>query len=108
MEARVIDKRKLPSRHVTEGPEHAPHRSYYYAMGLLKDGDIIDIDAETGTLSVRVDEATLAARKKTWKPRQGTYTSGAIWKYAQGVGPARQGAVTHPGGAAETVSYADL
>ena len=34
MEARVFDKRKLPSRHVTEGPEHAPHRSYYYAMGL--------------------------------------------------------------------------
>ena len=34
MEARVFDKRKLPSRHVTKGPEHAPHRSYYYAMGL--------------------------------------------------------------------------
>ncbi len=29
-----IDKSRLPSRHVTEGPEHAPHRSYYYAMGL--------------------------------------------------------------------------
>ncbi len=28
------DKAKLPSRHVTEGPERAPHRSYYYAMGL--------------------------------------------------------------------------
>ena len=34
MEARVFDKKKLPSRHVTEGPERAPHRSYYYAMGL--------------------------------------------------------------------------
>lgn len=28
------DKSRLPSRHVTEGPERAPHRSYYYAMGL--------------------------------------------------------------------------
>jgi dihydroxy-acid dehydratase len=77
-------------------------------IGLLKDGDIIDIDAETGTLSVRLDEATLAARKAEWKPRAAGYGSGAIWKYAQGVGPARDGAVTHPGGAAEVVSYADL
>src|ERR1700674_1364563 len=34
MDARTFDKQKLPSRHVTEGPERAPHRSYYYAMGL--------------------------------------------------------------------------
>ena len=34
MDARVFDKKKLPSRHVTEGPQRAPHRSYYYAMGL--------------------------------------------------------------------------
>src|SRR6202521_3269089 len=34
MDARTFDKSKLPSRHVTEGPERAPHRSYYYAMGL--------------------------------------------------------------------------
>src|SRR5712672_2505930 len=32
-----FDKSKLPSRHVTEGPERAPHRSYYYAMGLTRD-----------------------------------------------------------------------
>ena len=37
MDARLIDKSKLPSRHVTEGPERAPHRSYYYAMGLTTD-----------------------------------------------------------------------
>ena len=29
-----FDKSKLPSRHVTEGPARAPHRSYYYAMGM--------------------------------------------------------------------------
>ena len=34
MDARRFDKSTLPSRHVTEGPERAPHRSYYYAMGL--------------------------------------------------------------------------
>ena len=32
-----FDKSKLPSRHVTEGPERAPHRSYYYAMGLTEE-----------------------------------------------------------------------
>src|SRR5690606_2539397 len=32
-----FDKSKLPSRHVTEGPERAPHRSYLYAMGLTEE-----------------------------------------------------------------------
>ncbi|MEX0853001.1 MAG: dihydroxy-acid dehydratase [Bauldia sp.] len=77
-------------------------------IGLLRDGDIIDIDAEAGTLSVRLDDATLAARRKAWKARPSEFTSGALWKYAQGVGPARKGAVTHPGGAQETMSYADI
>ena len=31
-----FDKAKLPSRHVTEGPARAPHRSYYYAMGMTE------------------------------------------------------------------------
>ena len=77
-------------------------------IGLLRDGDIIDIDATAGTLSVRLDDATLAARKKEWKPRPTSSPSGAIWKYAQGVGPAVKGAVTHPGGAAEVMTYADI
>ncbi|MDJ0820233.1 MAG: dihydroxy-acid dehydratase [Paracoccaceae bacterium] len=34
---RPFDKAKLPSRHVTEGPERAPHRSYYYAMGMTEE-----------------------------------------------------------------------
>src|SRR5918999_4920315 len=37
MDARLTDKAKLPSRHVTEGPNRAPHRSYYYAMGLTRE-----------------------------------------------------------------------
>ena len=37
MDAKTFDKSKLPSRHVTVGPARAPHRSYYYAMGLTED-----------------------------------------------------------------------
>ena len=77
-------------------------------IGLLKDGDIIEIDAENGTLSHKLDDAELENRRKDWKPRETDYTSGAIWKYAQTVGIARDGAVTHPGGAKEKVCYADI
>jgi dihydroxy-acid dehydratase len=76
-------------------------------IALIRDGDIIEIDATAGTLNVRVSDAELAERRKGWAPRETKYTTGAIWKFAQGVGPARYGAVTHPGGAAEKVSYAD-
>jgi dihydroxy-acid dehydratase len=77
-------------------------------IGLLQNGDIIRIDADSGTLDVDLSEAELAERRKTWKPRQHDYQSGAIWKYAQTVGDALNGAVTHPGGAAETHCYADI
>ncbi len=77
-------------------------------IGLLKDGDLISIDATKGTIEVDLSEAELATRAKSWKPRTTDYQSGAIWKYAQTVGPARDGAVTHPGGAKETHCYADI
>jgi dihydroxy-acid dehydratase len=77
-------------------------------IGLLENGDIIDIDAVAGTLSVRLDDKELQARKAKWTARGNHVKSGAIWKYAQQVGPARDGAVTHPGGAAEETSYADI
>jgi dihydroxy-acid dehydratase len=76
-------------------------------IALLRDGDIITIDAVAGTLDVKLSDDELAKRKKDWKPRETDYTSGYIWKYAQQVGPAVNGAVTHPGGAAEKQSYAD-
>lgn len=76
-------------------------------IGLLKDGDVIVIDAEKGTLDVELSDAELEARRKEWKPRSHEYQSGAIWKYAQTVGDAEKGAVTHPGGAAEVHCYAD-
>ncbi len=77
-------------------------------IGLLQNGDIITIDAVAGTIDVALSDAELGERAKRWKPRRTDYQSGAIWKYAQTVGPARDGAVTHPGGAKETHCYADI
>jgi dihydroxy-acid dehydratase len=77
-------------------------------IGLLRDGDIIAMDAAKGTLDVKLSADELAARRKAWKPRRNDYQSGALWKYAEQVGPAHKGAVTHPGAAAETHVYADI
>ena len=77
-------------------------------IGLLQDGDTITIDAETGTIDVDLDEPELAKRREAWKPRGTDYNAGAIWKYAQTVGSAEKGALTHPGGKAETHMYADI
>src|SRR4051794_4030793 len=76
-------------------------------IALLKDGDMITIDAVNGTIDVALSDAELAERKKAWKPRETDFTSGYLWKYAQQVGPAVNGAITHPGGKAEKISYAD-
>ena len=77
-------------------------------IGLIRDGDIIELDAVDGTLQVKLTDAELAERRKAWKPRETSVGSGVLWKYAQQVGPAIKGAVTHPGGAAEKVCYADI
>ncbi|MCZ8123927.1 MAG: dihydroxy-acid dehydratase [Tagaea sp.] len=74
-------------------------------IALLKDGDKIVIDAEKGTLDVDLPDEELAKRKAAWRPRAHEYQSGTIWKYAQVVGSAEKGAVTHPGGAKEVVDY---
>jgi dihydroxy-acid dehydratase len=77
-------------------------------IALIEDGDIIAIDAEKGTLDLEVDAAVLEKRRAAWKPPFNPYTSGALRKFADQVGPARFGAVTHPGGKAEIVCYADI
>ncbi len=77
-------------------------------IALLRNGDRIVIDAEKGSIDVTLPDAELAARRAAWTPRKTDYNSGAIWKYAQLVGPAHLGALTHPGGAAETHCYADI
>ncbi|MEK9683814.1 MAG: dihydroxy-acid dehydratase [Rhodospirillaceae bacterium] len=77
-------------------------------IGLLKDGDIIHIDAKKGKLDVEVSETEMQKRGKRWKPRKTNHNSGALWRYAQTVGPASAGAVVHPGAKAETHTYADI
>jgi len=77
-------------------------------IALLKDGDMIRIDADKGTLDVLISDAELQDRRKHWTPRENGYQSGALWKYVQGVGPARTGAVTHPGAKKEKHIYADI
>jgi dihydroxy-acid dehydratase len=77
-------------------------------IGLLRDGDLIEIDAEKGTLDVKLTNSELEQRARAWKPPAEEFTSGYLWKYAQQVGPARNGAVTHPGGSVEKECYADI
>jgi dihydroxy-acid dehydratase len=77
-------------------------------IALIRDGDIISIDADAGRLDVELDDAELAERRRSWAPRQTDFQSGALWKYAQLVGDACKGAVTHPGAVAETHVYADI
>ena len=75
------------------------------AQGLQEIRDRLDVE---GTPYKEATAAELADRKTKWAPRATTHTSGALWKYAQQVGPAVDGAVTHPGGAHETQCYADI
>jgi dihydroxy-acid dehydratase len=77
-------------------------------IALVRDGDIIVLDADKGTLDVKLSKAELDKRRAAWKPRKPQFTSGYLWKYAEQVGSARCGAVTHPGGAAEKACYADI
>jgi dihydroxy-acid dehydratase len=77
-------------------------------IALVMDGDMIHIDAAMGTIDLDVPADVIAARRAAWQPRRHDYQSGAIWRFAQNVGSARQGAVTHPGAQAETHVFADI
>ena len=86
-----------------------PEAAHCGPIALLQDGDVITINARTGELSVALSDADLAARKAAWAgPKETIYASGALWKYAQLVGSARYGAVTHPGAKEERHVYMDL
>tara|TARA_Y100000590_G_scaffold109536_1_gene124872 strand:+ start:187 stop:1914 length:1728 start_codon:yes stop_codon:yes gene_type:complete len=77
-------------------------------IGILKDGDEIIIDAKKGEINVNLSEEEINKRKSEWKPRKTNHNSGTLWKYAQTVGPANEGAVTQPGAKGETHTYADI
>ena len=85
-----------------------PEASLGGPIALLRNGDIIDIDAKKGTINVRLSKKQLVARKKKWKPKKINFGNGTLWKYAQTVGPAYLGAPTHPGGKNEVKVYADI
>ncbi len=86
-----------------------PEAAHGGPIALLEDGDEITIDAIKGSISVALSGDVLAARKAAWGgARETIYGSGALWKYAQLVGPTRDGATTHPGAKAERHVYADL
>jgi dihydroxy-acid dehydratase len=78
------------------------------AIGLIKNGDVVEIDTHKGLLKVHLTNKELLKRKKKWKPKKIEYTSGTLWKYSQSVGPAYKGAVTHPGASKEKECYADI
>ncbi len=77
-------------------------------IGLLQDGDMISIDATTGSLSVDLSEEEMAQRRAAWSPKETDFQSGALWRYAQTVGDAVDGALTHPGAKKEKRCYADI
>ncbi|QJB68308.1 dihydroxy-acid dehydratase [Parasphingorhabdus halotolerans] len=77
-------------------------------IGLIEEGDMINIDAEAGIIDLEVNDAILAERKTRYVPHGNDYASGALWRYAQNVGPAYKGATTHPGAKAEKHVYADI
>jgi len=77
-------------------------------IGLIEEGDMIHIDAEKGTIDLAVDDQTLEKRRAAYNQVENNYGSGALWRYAQNVGPAYQGAITHPGAKAEKHVYADI
>jgi len=77
-------------------------------IGLLKDGDVITIDADKGTMNVELSDAEFESRRKAWKPKAPSFKSGALARYAKNVGPARYGALTTPGAAEEVRCYADI
>jgi len=88
---------------------HVSPEAYIGGMiGLLKNGDEIEIDAEKGSISVNISDEEIKKRKSNWKPKASNFESGTLWKYAQSVGDATNGAVTHPGAFKEKKVYADI
>ena len=77
-------------------------------IAIVQDGDLIEIDAQNGTIKILISNNEIIERKKKWKKKNHDFSSGALWKYSQTVGSARFGAVTHPGGKKEKKLYSDI
>ena len=77
-------------------------------IALVENGDEIMIDADKGKIELFVSDKEIQIRKKKWKTKSNNFTSGALWKYAQTVGSAKNGAVTHPGASKEKKNFSDI
>jgi dihydroxy-acid dehydratase len=62
-------------------------------IGLVEEGDIINIDINAGTIELDVSEDTLSERRKTWRPKKPSITTGYLARYAKLVTSANTGAV---------------
>lgn len=86
-----------------------PEAAHCGPIALIENGDMITLNAQKGEISVDLSDDELAKRRENWKgPRETIYATGALWKYAQLVGPANLGAVTHPGAKKEAHVYMDI
>ena len=86
-----------------------PEAAHGGPIALVRNGDIITLDAITGEITVDLTDDELQSRKVDWKgPRKTIYASGALWKYSQLVGSAKLGACTHPGAKEEKHIYMDI
>lgn len=63
-------------------------------IALVRDGDVITIDAENNTLSMAVSDAELQQRRAAWKAPAPKFTKGVLYKYMKTVSSASQGCVT--------------
>ncbi len=64
------------------------------AIGLVNNGDIIRIDAETNELQVKISDAELEARRAVWEAPNLKVNKGVLYKYARSVATASEGCVT--------------
>jgi dihydroxy-acid dehydratase len=76
----------------------APEAAVGGPLALLQDGDRVRIDADTRRIDVLIDDAELARRRAAWAAPAPRHKAGLLAKYAQSVGQADRGAVTHQGG----------
>ncbi len=81
----------------TRGPmigHVAPEAAVGGPIALVRDGDVIAMDAEARQLNVRLSDSELEARRRDWEPRDSGYHTGVMAKYAKLVSSASKGAVT--------------
>jgi len=105
---RICDGRMSGTAYGTVVLHVAPEAAAGGPLALVRTGDWITLDVPARALSLDVPDDELAARRAAWTPRRHDYQSGTLWKYAQTVGDAEKGAVTHPGAGAEIRAYADI